>query len=144
MERLKLAAFDADDLGVISAHMQDAIIRTRDLQYLRKAGNFAILANRFAWEATPSSPIGDYRRRRTGLRFARVVEARSHRILRDEKDGVLSLLAIGFEAGEAPSGTLVLDFSGGGVLRLAVECIEAQMEDLGPAWDTQNLPTHDR
>lgn len=55
---------------------------------------------------------------------------------------MLNLLAITFEAGDAPSGTIVLTFSGGAALRLEVECIEAQLADLGAAWETPSRPSH--
>ncbi|HEY7765494.1 MAG TPA: DUF2948 family protein, partial [Aestuariivirgaceae bacterium] len=53
------------------------------------------------------------------------------------------LLSIGFEPREAPEGDIVLSFAGGGVLRLAVECIEVKLEDLGPQWETAKKPMHD-
>ena len=60
----------------------------------------------------------------------------------DKPDRVLSLLAIGFEAGDAPSGQVTLTFSGGVSIQLEVECLEAEMRDLGPAWSTRNKPDH--
>ena len=55
---------------------------------------------------------------------------------------MLSLLAIQFEAGEAPSGTVTLTFSGGVIIQLEVECVEAELRDLGPSWVTRNKPDH--
>jgi Protein of unknown function (DUF2948) len=54
----------------------------------------------------------------------------------------LNLLAITFEAGEAPAGCVTLQFSGGTAIRLDVDCIEAQMKDLGPMWETSSRPGH--
>jgi hypothetical protein len=138
---LKLAALDADDLAVISTHMQDAVLKAGDLSYLRKARKFALVANRFVWEHGRRPE--HFERRQTGLHFERVNKVMAQNIRRDDAGAVLSLLSIGFEAGETPSGAIVLDFSGGGSIRLEVECIEARLSDLGPAWATEHIPQHE-
>jgi hypothetical protein len=33
-------------------------------------------------------------------------------------------------------------FSGGAALRLEVECLEAELADLGPSWVTECCPAH--
>jgi hypothetical protein len=139
MPSVKLTALDAEDLEVISAHMQDAVIRTEDIKFLKRFGKFVLIANRFTWEQS-----GQRERRRTGLHFERVRAVKSRRIKLGEPGLILSLLAIRFEPGDAPSGTIVLDFSGGGAIQLDTECIEARLEDLGPAWDTPRTPSHER
>lgn len=138
MSLVKLTALDAEDLEVVSAHMQDAVVRTEDITYLKPTRKFALIANRFAWES------GARERRRSGLRFDRIESVKSRRIVLGESDLILSLLAVRFEPGDPPSGTIVLDFSGGGAIRLKAECIEARLEDLGPAWDTERTPSHER
>jgi hypothetical protein len=138
MTKLKLSALDPADLEIISAHMQDAVITLGDIRYLKPQRRFALIANRFLWQ-TQKPP---YERRRTGLSIDRVLTAKSQHISQGA-DAVLSLLAISFTPGEAPSGTIVLTFSGGGQINLEVECIEARLEDLGPAWETPNLPSHE-
>jgi hypothetical protein len=139
MPLVKLTALDAEDLEVISAHMQDAVIRSENIKYLKGAQKFALIANRFAWEEA-----GARERRRSGLHFDRIRSVKSRRVTLGEDDLILSLLAVRFEPGEAPSGTIVLEFSGGGVIHLEAEVIEARLEDLGPAWDTPNVPSHER
>jgi len=140
MSKLQLSALDAADLEIISAHLQDAVVTIGDIRYYQAQGKFALLANRFLWQA--QSP--PYERRRTGLSFDRVREVKSQRIRQGADDAVLSLLTISFVADEEPSGTIMLTFSGGGRINLKVECIEARLADLGPAWTTPNLPSHDR
>ena len=135
---LKLAAVDADDLKVISAHMQDALVRLSDFRYLSRPRKFAFVANRFAWEQQPRQE-----RRRTGLHFQHVLSVKQLGIRDMGPDQVLSLLSIGFEPGASPSGTVSLTFAGGFDIRLEVECIDAQLRDLGAAWTTENTPSHD-
>jgi hypothetical protein len=82
-------------------------------------------------------------RRRTGLRFERVTAAQLSGIDVKRKDAILSLLAISFEPGEAPAGAITLRFAEGGAIRLLVECIEAELKDLGPVWRAASMPSHD-
>jgi hypothetical protein len=140
---LRLVALDADDLAVVSAHVQDAIVRVKDVNWLPREGHFVLGMNRFVWEAVSGGSWRkrDYQRRRSALHFARVGKVQSVGI--DHKGGaVLELLAIGFEPGDAPSGDVVLDFAGGAAIRLQVEVLEVELTDLGPAWSTPVAPRH--
>jgi hypothetical protein len=141
MKDLKLIALDPEDLRVLSCHLQDAVIRVEDMAYIKDELRFAALASRFDWEGAERA-AGGYERRRSGMRFERVMGAQVHGIDLRQKDAVLSLLAITFEPGNAPSGTLTLHFAGGGAVRLQVECVEAELRDLGAAWSTPVKPEH--
>lgn len=142
MEELKLIALDAEDLRILSCHLQDAVIRVGDMAYLKEGMRFAAIANRFDWEGAVKSKDDEFQRRRTGLRFERVKSAQLQGIDLKKKDEVLVLLAVAFEPGDEPEGTLTLHFAGGGAIRLGVECIEAELRDLGAVWSTQHKPEH--
>ncbi|MBB5753395.1 hypothetical protein GGQ63_002461 [Prosthecomicrobium pneumaticum] len=146
MERLKLVAFDGEDLAVISACVQDAVLKVGDAAFLPKEHRFACVMNRFVWEKMPdgSSRRREYERRRSGMHFDRVRAVRSTGIERKNTDQVLELLAIGYDQAseETPEGTITLIFAGGAAIALDVECIEAAMADLGPAWATACCPEH--
>lgn len=142
MTALKLAALDADDLAVIAAHVQDAVCRVGDIDWRPREKRLIVGLNRFVWE-TAADRGRPFERRRAVLHFARVDAVQAARIRRDAPEAVLNLLTLRFEAGEAPAGRILIDFSGGGTLRLDVECIEASLADLGAAWETANLPVHD-
>lgn len=145
MTKLKLAALDEEDLEVLSAHLQDAVLRVADLAYLPKDKRFALVADRFAWERMmreEPGATGAFERRRTGLHFERVLKCSSRGIDRSARDCILELLAIRFTATSAPAGTIDLLFAGGKDIRLEVECIEAAAKDLGPAWTTNCCPKH--
>jgi len=140
---MKLAALDLDDLEVISAHLQDAVMRVGDIRWLKRERKLALVANRYDHlSVAGSSDRGE--RRLCGLQFSRVERVASSNIRMDEKTAILSLLAITFEPGAtAPEGAIVLTFAGGGTIRAQVECIEAAMADLGPKWTARARPDHD-
>jgi hypothetical protein len=147
MQDLKLIALDAEDLAVLSAHLQDAVLRVGDIAYLKGEKRFAVIANRFDWgQATAmAKKPSAFVRRRSGLRFERVLGAKVSNINLKSTDTVLSLLSIDYKpqnGEEGPEGHVTLNFSGGAAIRLEVECIEAELSDLGAAWSTRRKPQH--
>lgn len=138
-EALRLIALDPDDLAVISCNLQDAVVRVADLAYVPGQRRFALLASRFDWAAAES---GRMERCRAGLHFDTVVKVASTGFDRTNREGVLNLLSVSFEEGAAPSGIVELTFSGGAAIRLNVECVDAQMRDLGPRWTARHKPGH--
>ena len=141
-DRLKLLAMDDEDLAVISAHVQDAVLKVGDLVNLPKERRFALGMNRFIWEKADGRRE-NFERRRAALTFDRVLSVKTSRVRRDRPEAVMELLAVGFEATETPAGHVTLYFAGGGAVRLEVECIEARLADLGAAWATRKKPSHD-
>lgn len=142
MADLKLAALDADDLAVVAAHVQDAVAKVGDIEWRPREKRLLVQVNRFVWEAA-GNRSKTFERRRAVLHFARVEAVQATKIRRGAPDAVLNLLTLRFEATDEPAGYVYLDFSGGGSLRLKVECIEASLADLGAAWATENLPVHE-
>jgi Protein of unknown function (DUF2948) len=141
---LRLAAIDAEDLAVISAHVQDAVLKVGDMTYLPREHRFVVAMNRFIWEkAEGRRPT--YERRRAALTFDRVNSAKLSRIDRTRPDAVLELLAVEFAAiaDDEPGGIVTLIFAGGAAVQLAVEVIEVRLADLGAAWATAAKPAHD-
>ncbi|MEL7544269.1 MAG: DUF2948 family protein [Pseudomonadota bacterium] len=145
MSLLKLIALDAGDLQVISAQMQDAVLSSDDIDWAARAHRFALIANRFAWDADVDAgaarePTGE--RRAAVLRFSHVLRARLQGIDPKAEDTVLSLLAIQFEETEAPGGVITLTFAGDGAIALDVECIEAELVDLAEGRAAVGRPRH--
>ncbi|MEL6375211.1 MAG: DUF2948 family protein [Pseudomonadota bacterium] len=147
---LRLIALDSEDLAVVSAHLQDAVLKIGDMAYLPREKRFAAIANRFDWFGARSggdgpprkASEGSFERRRSAIRFERVLGAQVSGVKLDAKRDVLSLLAVQFEASQEPEGHITLHFSGGGAIRLHVECIEAELRDLGGAWSAKSQPDH--
>lgn len=134
---LQLLAEDQADLAVMSAALQDAVAKVGDIVFEAKARRLTIAFNRFRWEA------GVRQRVRSALQVGGVLSLQTRKIRRERKDGVLELLAIGFEAMEAPGGVLTLSFAGGGDLRAEVECVDAVLADVSAPWPTPRAPAHE-
>lgn len=134
---LSLLAQDEADLSVVSAALQDAIAKVGDIAFEARARRLTIAFNRFRWEA------GSRERIRSALQVGGVMGVQARKIRRDQRDAVLELLAIGFEATNPPGGVVTFSFAGGGDLRAEVECIDAVLADLSAPWPTPRAPTHD-
>jgi hypothetical protein len=128
MAKLKLMALDADDLAVISAHVQDARVKTADIIWRQGEKRLVIGMSRLDWEQTLTGETSPCRLI-AALRFDRVLSCKSRNI--DGRADALELLGIEFHPGEPPGGSAVLLFSQGGALRLDVECLECELTDLG-------------
>ncbi len=129
-DRLKLIALDAEDLAVISAHVQDARVQTTDIIWRQREKRLVVGMNRLDWEQTLAGETAP-RRLIAALRFDRVLSCKSRNINPGGPEAVLELLGIEFHPTEAPGGSAVLLFSGGEALRLDVECLECELSDLG-------------
>jgi Protein of unknown function (DUF2948) len=125
MNALKLVALDDQDLGIVSAHVQDAVMKVSDLEFLPSAKRFVLTMNRFVWEAKSGLLRQHNERRQSVLHFDRVLGAKT------------SFIAI-----DRPGGIIELIFSGGGAIMLDVECIEARLADIGGAWGATSRPVH--
>ena len=101
---LKLVAFDAQDLAILSLHLQDAVLQVADMAYLPRERRFAAIVNRFDWAkaiaaaeqtAGKPGPRGKpYVRHRTALRFEHVTGAKLSGIDPKARRQALSLLAL--------------------------------------------------
>lgn len=141
MTDLKLIALDTEDLEVISAHVQDAVVRVADMGYARGDRRFALLMNRFDWDSGKGRRDKGVRKR-AALHFDAVQSVATSGFDPNAHDGVLELLAITFSSVDGPAGIVELNFAGGGTVRLGVECLEARLSDLGAAWAASAKPAH--
>jgi hypothetical protein len=136
-----LAAQDGEDLEVISARLQDAVAKVGELKYLPKKRRFVAVVNRFQWENGKPGNL----RVRSGLHFDGVLSVKSKNIKLGAPGAILSLLAIKFTpaGAEDPAGTVEMTFSGGGVIALEVECLDAALADLTGPWAARGRPEHE-
>jgi hypothetical protein len=136
---LRLLAEDADDLAVISAALQDAVARIGDIHWERPERRLTIALNRFRWEALE----GSGERVRAAVQLGGVMAVRARNLRPDASDGVVQLLAVTFEAREAPGGVITFAFADGADLAAEVECVDAALADLSAPWSAAHKPEHE-
>ena len=139
LDQLKLIALDREGLGVISAHAQDTCLRKPDLRWLPEQKRFIVSGMRYDWAGAE-----DGRAERIGsvLRFDRVLKVSHLGLDEGDESRVLNLLAVTFEKTDPPSGMVLLAFADGALVRLEVECLEAELVDIGPRRPACECPGH--
>lgn len=137
MAKLKLSAVDAEDLGVISAAIQDALVAVRDCAWLQDERRFVLLLNRFRWEADPGIEPA-HSRTHSALVFNEVTAVRHHDIPTGEPDRMLELLAVVLENDRS----VLLRFSAGRAIRLEIGRLACHLGDVGEPWPTPWKPAH--
>lgn len=146
--KLKLRAADADDLVIVSAQLQDAIVPVTDISYLAAERTFVMVVNRFMWNAVPAAvgadvtqPVGEggpvFLRCNCGVRIRQVERAQTQALDLRDRSAMLDLLSLRFE-----DGAILVTFSGAPELRLHVSAIEVALEDFGEPWPTRRTPSH--
>ena len=129
---LHLVAVEPDDLQVISALAQDAVMPVTEMTWDRRGRRFALLVNRFRWEDRDAAE-------RRGRLFERVqsvltvnyaLGVATQGVDRKEADLVLSLLSVSFEPGADGAGKVVLTLAGDGAVAVEVECLEVTLTDV--------------
>ncbi|MEM8981207.1 MAG: DUF2948 family protein [Pseudomonadota bacterium] len=143
---LRLMAQDAEDLTVLSALLQDAVLPITEMKWQSSKRRFSLLANRFRWEDVPAAERRGraFERVQAVLAIDSVLRVKSQGLVRSEHDTVLSLLAISFEPGEDGAGVLTLQFAGDGAIALDVEAIDASLTDVTRPYlaPSKSKPSH--
>lgn len=137
MEKLKLSAVDAEDLAVISAAIQDALVAVRDCAWLKDEKRFVLLLNRFRWEADPGVETA-HSRTHSALVFNEVTAVRHHDIPAGEPDRMLELLVVVPENDHS----VLLRFAAGRAIRLEIGRLACHLGDVGEPWPTPWKPAH--
>jgi hypothetical protein len=141
MDPVKFIALDNEDLEVVSAHLQDAEVKVADVHWRPGEKRLVLAVDRFDWPAALAS-VPHLRRCRAALRFERVLACKCKNVNPAGKEQLLNLLAVEFTESNPPGGVVTLTFSGGATLRLEVECLEAELADLGPIKVADCCPSH--
>jgi len=132
--QLKLIALDADDLAVISTHVQDARVQVSDIIWRQSEKRLVVGMSRLDWEQTLEGEA-EPRRLVAALRFDRVLACKARNIDLAAPEKVMDLVGIEFHPRDGheaePGGSALLLFAEGGAVRLDVECLECELTDLG-------------
>jgi hypothetical protein len=127
-QNLKLIALDREGLDVISAHVQNTCVKRSDMAWLTQQRRFVVAGMRYDWVGAKTGPP---ERVSSVLRFDRVLRVSQLGMGEKTGDDVLNLLAVSFEKTDPPAGMIILAFADGALLRLEVECVEAELRDMG-------------
>ncbi len=129
---LALMAEDVQDLTVMSALAQDAVLPVTDITYDTRHRQLALLLNRFRWEdADHARREGrPFERVRSVLLISDVQKVQSDGIDRNDTDMILELLALNWQPGEDGTGRLLLEFAGDGTLAVDAECLNVELRDV--------------
>ncbi len=141
-KNLKLIARTKDDLRVVSAYLQDAIVNISDIANLEKNKIFLMQLNRFMWEDVEKGVFRKNKRIKSVLKFDNIVKVYSKNISQMEKSKFLDFLTI--ETIQMPDNNyeMKLVFSGNSMIKVISEVIDVTLDDQGEAWDTKNMPKH--
>lgn len=134
---LRLLAEDAEDLAVIAAALQDAVGKIGDIAYEPATRQLTLALNRYRWEGKGGERV------RSAIQLGSVLKVQARKLRRGAKDAVVELLSVAFEPGEAPGGSVVFTFAGGGDLRAQVECLDVVLADVSAPWPTPRTPKHE-
>ena len=143
---LRLLAEEGDDLKIIAAAVQDAVVKAGNLKYEKRRRRFAIELNRYRWETAPKRKGQPGERVRSLLAFDGVLGVKTRGITKADPELILSLLSADFVAdvAEPPGGKVTLLFAGDGEIVLTVGALDATLLDSDYVWPTRHVPSHER
>ena len=141
-KNLKLIAKTEEDLRVVSAHLQDAIVNVSDVANLKKNKIFLMQLNRFMWEDVEKGVFRKNKRIRTILKFENVIKAHAKNINQLKGKKFLDFLTIESNQMIDNNYEMKIVFAGDSVIKIIAEAIEVTLDDQGDAWDTKNIPKH--
>ncbi len=141
---LHLKALEPEDLQVISALVQDAVLPAAEMTWRPGERRFAMLVNRFRWEDDARSRHAP-ERVQSLLVVDEVQKVASQGFDRKDRDLVLSLLALAFEAGENGTGRIEMTLAGDGAIALDVEALDVTLKDVTKPYvaPSRRTPSHD-
>ncbi len=141
-KNLKLIANSEEDLRVISAHLQDAIVSISEIANLKRNRMFLMQLNRFMWEDIEKGVFRKNKRIRTILKFDNVVSVSSKNIKQKNNKRFLDFLAIESSLLEDKNYEINLIFSGDSMIKMITEVLEVTLDDQGEPWDSKTVPKH--
>lgn len=145
---LNLGAEDADDLGVISALIQDAVLPVTEMTWRRADRRFALFLNRFRWEDADAATLRRraFERVQAVLSVENVLKVESQGVDRSDRDVILSLLSIAFEPGVDGAGDVIVTLAGDGAIRIQVEALDVRLRDVTRPYiaPSGHAPSHEK
>ena len=139
---LKLLATSDEDLKIVAAHLQDAIVSMQDIANLKKNRIFLIQLNRFMWEDVEKGVFRKNKRIRTVLKFDNVISVLSKNVNTKKDKNFLDFLTIESNLLPDKSYEIQLIFSGDAVIKIKTEVVDVTLDDQGSPWESKTQPKH--
>lgn len=160
----RVRAETVEDLEIVSAMLQDAIVPISEIAWRRGEKRFVLMTQRFRWEKAPEGiaskdgvdALGDtapeeddktdtdgpapghwYERINCALRFEYVSAVRANGIDLANRAQMLELLSL-----HVTDDGLDLAFADNKTIRLTISKLSCHAEDLGQPWPTTQRPEH--
>lgn len=129
---LNLGALEAEDLQVLSALAQDAVLPVTEIRWQAGARRLGLLLNRIRWEdAEAADRMGrPVERVQALLTIDNVMGVASQGVDRSDKDLILQILSLSWEPGDDADGHVIVTLAGDGALRASVEALEVSLRDV--------------
>jgi hypothetical protein len=140
--QLKLLANDEKDLKIFSAYLQDGVILTQDIKFLKKNKTLVCIFNRFMWEDAEHGVFRENRRIKSAIVFKSILRVKSKNINIKNKSRILEFLALESKKLKNNNYNLKLIFSGDAVISMEAEFIDSTLEDFSDSWITKYKPKH--
>jgi Protein of unknown function (DUF2948) len=143
-EGLRLKAVDAEDLAVMAACLQDALIPLSEMVYLPEEKRFLAAFTRFRRECLPDPEASEgLTQCHAVLAFTGVEAVKHHGV--DRRLGALKHEFLTMTAAPAADGltTIVLIFAGDVAIQLRVRRVAATLSDFGEPWPAHAAPHHE-
>ena len=139
---IKLIGRNQEDLEVLSAYLQDSIIKVKDIVFLKQNRTFVMIVNRFMWEDAEKKSFGKSKRIRCAVKFEEVIKVESKNINQKNKNKILECLAIKCSSSFDEIYNIKIYFSGGGTITMISDVIDIVLDDLGKPWNVKHVPIH--
>ena len=139
---LKLIGKNQEDLKVISAYLQDSIVKIKDIVFLKQNGTFIMIVSRFMWEDVEKGVFRQNKRIRCAVKLEEVLKVKTLNINQKNKNKLLECLAIKCSLTFEEIYKIKFFFAGNGIITVISEAIEIVMYDLGKSWNVKHVPKH--
>jgi len=139
-EPLRIKAVEPEELTVLGACLQDALVPLAGMNFDAEKGQFYFVANRFCWECHPETLDGQdhHHRVQSGFHVDHVTHVREKGVDRSHPDGFMNLLTVHNPKKECVS----LVFSGGAEIELSIDELSCRLHDLDEPYLTPHKPHH--
>jgi len=144
---VRLFVEDQEDLPIVSALVQDGLVQTDNISWMRQKSRVALLISRFRWEDHDAAERSNrpFERVQSMLVIDSASSFRAQGISPSDKELVTVVLSVSFEPGKDGAGTVHITLAGDGALAVEVECLDIRLQDVSRPYlaKSSKAPDHE-